>query len=80
MYAYILLKQLSITTPTYGNLTGFSENGCKRAAIAVSNENVEAAMNWVFEHMEDPGESIHTHLSCVYEIVHVYCIYDHDNV
>lgn len=39
---------------------GFSENGCKRAAIAVSNENVEAAMNWIFEHMEDTGESSHT--------------------
>jgi hypothetical protein len=38
-------------------LLGFSENGCKRAAIAVSNENVEAAMNWIFEHMEDPGKS-----------------------
>mmetsp|Transcript_25074 Transcript_25074/g.34446 ORF Transcript_25074/g.34446 Transcript_25074/m.34446 type:complete len:433 (-) Transcript_25074:169-1467(-) len=34
---------------------GFSENGSKRAALAVSNADVDTAMNWVFEHMEDPG-------------------------
>jgi ubiquitin carboxyl-terminal hydrolase 5/13 len=33
---------------------GFSENGCKRAAIATSNADVETSMNWIFEHMEDP--------------------------
>lgn len=32
---------------------GFSENGAKRAAIATSNGGTEAAMQWVFEHMED---------------------------
>ncbi|CAM9616195.1 unnamed protein product [Chrysoparadoxa australica] len=32
---------------------GFSENGCKRAALAVSNANAEVAMNWVLEHMGD---------------------------
>ncbi|GMF30653.1 unnamed protein product [Phytophthora fragariaefolia] len=33
---------------------GFSENGCKRAAIATGNSNAEAAMEWIFSHMEDP--------------------------
>lgn len=33
---------------------GFSENGCRRAAIATHNADAETAMNWVFEHMEDP--------------------------
>eukprot|EP01039_Chlorochromonas_danica_P011056 gene11056-12314_t len=33
---------------------GFSENGCRRAAIATKNADVETAMNWVLEHMEDP--------------------------
>ncbi|KAG7402064.1 Ubiquitin carboxyl-terminal hydrolase 13 [Phytophthora boehmeriae] len=32
---------------------GFSENGCKRAAIATGNSNAEAAMEWIFSHMED---------------------------
>lgn len=32
---------------------GFSENGCKRAAVAVKNSNAEAATEWVFAHMED---------------------------
>lgn len=33
---------------------GFSENGCKRACIAVNNAGVEQASEWVFAHMEDP--------------------------
>lgn len=33
---------------------GFSENGSKRAAIATANADAEVAMNWVFEHMDDP--------------------------
>ncbi|RLN71279.1 hypothetical protein BBJ28_00015097 [Nothophytophthora sp. Chile5] len=33
---------------------GFSENGCKRAALATGNSNAEVAMEWIFSHMEDP--------------------------
>jgi ubiquitin carboxyl-terminal hydrolase 5/13 len=33
---------------------GFTMNGCKRALVAVGGSNVEAAMNWVFEHNMDP--------------------------
>jgi len=33
---------------------GFGMNGCKRALIAVGGNDVEAAMNWVFEHNNDP--------------------------
>ena len=33
---------------------GFSMNGCKRALSAVGGSDVEAAMNWVFEHSMDP--------------------------
>ncbi|KAL3908136.1 MAG: hypothetical protein SGILL_008598, partial [Bacillariaceae sp.] len=33
---------------------GFSMNGCKRALTAVGGSDVEAAMNWVFEHSMDP--------------------------
>lgn len=32
---------------------GFCENGCRRAALATHNADVETAMNWVLEHMED---------------------------
>lgn len=33
---------------------GFNMNGCKRALMAVGGSNVEAAMNWVFDHNGDP--------------------------
>lgn len=33
---------------------GFTMNGWKRALTAVGGSNVEAAMNWVFEHSMDP--------------------------
>ena len=35
-------------------MMGFSENGCKRAAIATNNGAIDIAMNWILEHMEDP--------------------------
>lgn len=33
---------------------GFSMNGCKRALTTVGGSDVEAAMNWIFEHSTDP--------------------------
>lgn len=33
---------------------GFSANGCRRAAVATRNADLETAMNWIIEHMEDP--------------------------
>ncbi|EFN51528.1 hypothetical protein CHLNCDRAFT_33094 [Chlorella variabilis] len=33
---------------------GFSENGSKRAALAVGNSSTDAAATWVFDHIEDP--------------------------
>jgi uncharacterized UBP type Zn finger protein len=33
---------------------GFSTEGCKRALINTGNSDIEAAMNWVFEHQSDP--------------------------
>jgi ubiquitin carboxyl-terminal hydrolase 5/13 len=32
---------------------GFSENGSRRAALAVGNSSAEAATDWVFAHLED---------------------------
>ena len=32
---------------------GFSRNGCTRALFETKNSGVEAAMNWVMEHMGD---------------------------
>jgi len=32
---------------------GFSIEGCKKALINTGNNNIEAAMNWVFEHQSD---------------------------
>ena len=33
---------------------GFDIEGCKRAVFNTKNQGVEAAMNWVLEHMGDP--------------------------
>ncbi|KAI9482876.1 MAG: hypothetical protein EXX96DRAFT_599574 [Benjaminiella poitrasii] len=33
---------------------GFSVNRCKRALLSTGNQGAEAAMNWIFEHMDDP--------------------------
>ncbi len=34
---------------------GFPEIRCKKALIATRNTGAENAMNWLFEHMDDPG-------------------------
>jgi len=34
---------------------GFAKVGSEKAALAVSNSNLEAAMNWLVQHMEDPN-------------------------
>lgn len=35
---------------------GFPENRCKRALLATGNSTAEAAMEWVFAHMDDAGK------------------------
>ncbi|CAG8433686.1 10408_t:CDS:10 [Diversispora eburnea] len=35
-------------------LMGFPENRCKKALITTGNIGSEVAMNWLFEHMDDP--------------------------
>lgn len=37
---------------------GFPEIRAKRALLATGNNGAEMAMNWLFEHMEDPGTSL----------------------
>jgi len=32
---------------------GFSRNRCERALVATGNSGADAAMNWIFEHMDD---------------------------
>lgn len=34
---------------------GFSEIRCQKALLATGNADAEAAMEWLFMHMEDPG-------------------------
>nr|KAJ3422202.1 hypothetical protein HK105_000744 [Polyrhizophydium stewartii] len=33
---------------------GFPENRCKRAIVKTGNQGPDVAMNWLFEHMDDP--------------------------
>lgn len=40
---------------------GFPRNRCMRALINTGNNGAEVAMNWLFEHMEDPGMSSSVH-------------------
>jgi ubiquitin carboxyl-terminal hydrolase 5/13 len=37
---------------------GFPEIRCKKALLA-TNQQVESALNWLFEHNDDSGKSIH---------------------
>jgi ubiquitin carboxyl-terminal hydrolase 5/13 len=35
---------------------GFPIEACKKAVFNTNNSGLESAMNWVMEHMEDPGK------------------------
>ena len=41
---------------------GFSEIRCKKALLATGNADADAAMEWLFAHMEDPGGLTKCHL------------------
>ena len=36
-------------------LMGFPEIRCKKALIATGNRDAEAAVTWIFGHVDDPG-------------------------
>jgi ubiquitin carboxyl-terminal hydrolase 5/13 len=36
---------------------GFPQIRCQKALLATGNSDPEAAMEWLFAHMEDPGKS-----------------------
>jgi len=40
---------------------GFPMDACRKAVYYTGNSGVEAAMNWVMSHMDDPGMRSHGH-------------------
>ena len=44
---------------------GFPQIRCKKALLATGNSDPEAAMEWLFAHMEDAGRSFTYPLFCV---------------
>ena len=47
--------EISEATVTQLMDMGFPREACKRAVFHTKNQGAEAAMNWVMEHMDDPG-------------------------
>lgn len=40
---------------------GFPTIRCQKALLATGNSDADAAMTWLFEHMEDPGKLFGPH-------------------
>lgn len=40
-------------------MMGFPEIRCKKALIATGNNGTEIAMNWLIEHIDDPGINLY---------------------
>lgn len=38
---------------------GFPRNACVKGVYFSNNTGIETAMNWVMEHMDDPGQFRH---------------------
>ena len=56
-YFYVFTVAVQIDEGTVAQLVdmGFHIEACKKAVFNTNNSGVEAAMNWVMEHMEDSG-------------------------
>jgi ubiquitin carboxyl-terminal hydrolase 5/13 len=52
------VKQPEFSPGTVAQLEemGFPTVRCHKALLATGNSDAEAAMNWLFSHMDDPGE------------------------
>ncbi len=44
---------------------GFPMEACRKAVYYTGNTGIDAAMNWVMGHMEDPGKYTHEWVSAV---------------
>jgi ubiquitin carboxyl-terminal hydrolase 5/13 len=49
---------------------GFPLVRCQKALLATGNSDPEAAMEWLFAHMEDPGTFFYTHYSVQPDLSH----------
>ena len=49
---------------------GFPLIRCQKALLATGNSDPEAAMEWLFAHMEDPGTFFYTHYSVQPDLSH----------
>ena len=48
---------------------GFPQIRCQKALFATGNSDPEAAMEWLFAHMEDPGRSFRHLLFCAAQLL-----------
>ena len=59
IFFFICFSEPEINEETVKQLQdmGFPREGCRKAVYHTKNTGVEPAMNWVFQHMGDAGES-----------------------
>lgn len=53
----IIEPPMEICEVTVGQLVdmGFPREACTKAVFHTKNQGVEVAMNWIMEHIDDPG-------------------------
>ena len=77
-YVYVLVVEVQIDEGTVAQLVdmGFHVEACKKAVFNTNNSGVEAAMNWVMEHMDDPGNQYpgHTRSEQLHALKYSRCI------
>ena len=54
---YVCVAEIKINEALVAQLVemGFPVEGCRKAVYHTKNQGIEPAMNWVMEHMGDPG-------------------------
>lgn len=54
------LPEFNAAALAYLESMGFPTIRCQKALLATGNGDAEAAMDWLFAHMEDPGKCLST--------------------
>lgn len=56
-FAEPALPEFDVAALSQLEAMGFPLIRCQKALLATGNSDAEAAMNWLFQHMEDPGKN-----------------------
>ena len=81
-HRWICASEVVIDDATVRSLAdmGFPFEACRKAVFHTKNSGVEPAMNWVMDHMSDPGILLHIKSFSIFQLTHYTWVHAYVNV